>query len=127
LTTALVVSNCMTEVLVDGMRAMFPPWDVRGAMIPTAREWLTTKPNEQFRAFLANTDVLVTSDPDDPMFEMLPDTATRINFPGFSFWGLQPDSFYVTGPEPASAVKAGTMQSRIAVTAFVLGRSRQEA
>jgi polysaccharide biosynthesis acetyltransferase WcbI-like protein len=127
LTNALVVSNCVTGVLTDGLRALFPSWDARGVVIPTAREWLTTNPNEKFQEFLARTDVLITSSPDDPMFETLPKAATRINFPGFSFWGLQPDSFYVTGPAPMSAAKAGTLQSRIAVTAFLLGKSQQEA
>ena len=127
MTNALVVSNCVTEVLTEGLRALFPSWDARGVVIPTAREWLTTNPNEKFQAFLASTDVLITSSPDDPMFETLPSTATRIDFPGFSFWGLQPDSFYVTGPEPLSAAKAGVLQSRIAVSAFLLGRTPREA
>jgi hypothetical protein len=127
LTNALVVSNCVTEVLTDGVRSLFPSWDARGVVIPTAQEWLTTNPNEKFKEFLANTDVLITSSPQDPMFETLPSTATRIDFPGFSFWGQQPDSFYPEGPQPVSAAKAGTMQSRIAMTAFLLGKSRHEA
>lgn len=127
MTKALVVTNCVTGVLVDGLKTLFPSWDVRGAMTSTAREWITDQPNAAFQAFLADTSVLLTSVPGDPMFATLPARATTIDLPGFSFWGLQPDSFYVTGPEPASAAKAGTMQSRIAVTAFLLGWSWQDA
>jgi hypothetical protein len=109
------------------LRILFPSSDARGVMTPTARAWVTSEPNEQFQAFLATTDLLVTSTPDDPLFQTLPASAIKILVPQFSFWGLHPDSFDPHGLQPPSVLKGGSMQSRIAIVAFLMGKPWQEA
>jgi hypothetical protein len=123
----LVVTNCVTGAFVDALRALFPTADARGAMTPTARTWMTSEPNDLFKRFLASTNLLVTSAPDDPIFETLPESAIKVFVPHFSFWGLHPDSFDPYGPQPPSVLKGASLQSRIAMTAFLMGKPWQEA
>jgi hypothetical protein len=103
--------------------------------MPVARKWMTVEPNEpyqaflarRFQAFLASTDLLITSLPNDPIFDTLPTAAIRICTPPFSFWGQHPDSFDPLGPQIPSVLKDCHLQSRITLTAFIMGKPWKEA
>jgi len=65
---ALVVTNCATAAYTSGLRALFPAWEVKGAQLDTARNWVGEEPNPSFIEFLSSADLLLTAMPDEPMF-----------------------------------------------------------
>jgi hypothetical protein len=65
---ALVVTNCATAAYTSGLRALFPAWEVKGAELNTARDWVGGEPNPSFIEFLSSADLLLTAMPDEPMF-----------------------------------------------------------
>ena len=91
-----------------------------------ARKWIKDEPNTAFREFLEGVQVVVTGFPDDPVLHSSPAAADKIIIPQFRFKGLHPDSFHLVGG-PGSVLGAGTLYSRLAVTAFLLGKSEQAA
>lgn len=122
---ALVVTNCATAAYTSGLRALFPAWEVKGAELSTARNWIGGEPNRPFIEFLASADLLLTAMPDEPMFA---GKATLV-VPAFSFRAYHPDSFHLGCGDVAipSVLKSGNLHSRIAATAFLLGMSRNHA
>lgn len=117
----LVVSNCAMPAYVQGLRALFPEWDIKGVLITMALEWLQNKSNDLFLDWLKDVDYYIGLD-DDNLFSQLPtnERMTRIYIPSFLFSGYHPDSFHLHAGVK-SVLKAGNLHSRIAVTAFVMG------
>ena len=56
---ALVVTNCATAAYASGLQALFPGWEVKGANLDVAQKWLGQEPNESFRSFLSDANLLV--------------------------------------------------------------------
>jgi hypothetical protein len=122
---ALVVTNCATAAYTSGLRALFPDWEVKGAELNTARNWVGGEPNPSFIEFLASTDLVLTAMPDEPMFA----GNAKLVVPAFHFRAYHPDSFHLSCGDVAiqSVLKSGNLHSRIAATAFLLGMSRNDA
>ena len=122
---ALVVTNCATAAYTSGLRALFPAWEVKGAELNTARNWVGGEPNPSFIEFLSSADLLLTAMPDEPMFA----GKAKLVVPAFYFRAYHPDSFHLACGDVAiqSVLKSGNLHSRIAATAFLLGMSRNDA
>lgn len=119
---ALVVSNCATATYAEGLKVLFPDWEVRGAMIDLAEKWLTADPPHQaFAGYLKVCDLYVGL-PLGPAWhigQLLPEETRRVIIPGFAFLGLQPDCLHLNGFE--SVLGGGNLYSRIVVASYVAG------
>ncbi|HEY1612203.1 MAG TPA: WcbI family polysaccharide biosynthesis putative acetyltransferase [Rhizomicrobium sp.] len=136
----LVVTNCATAAYTEGLRALFPEWDVKGADLAATRKFIRER-NQAFLDHMASSAMLVASLPDDPMFDTFAADGTKLFIPNFLFRAYHPDSFYLhTGGAASHAMDDGTdtptareggrrqarLHSRITVTAFLLGMSAEE-
>jgi Polysaccharide biosynthesis enzyme WcbI len=120
LVKAIVVSNCATSAYVGGLKAIFPDWEVRGAMSDLAEKWLTEPLNAGFVKYLEECDFLVGVPAEGARYgQLLPEKARRVTVPQFWFYGLQPDCFHLSGF--TSVLGAGNLYSRIVVAAFQAG------
>lgn len=124
----LVVTNCATAAYTSGLRALFPEWEVKGAEIATAVRFISER-KPDFLNYMSSAGLLVTSMPDDPMFENFPPDSTKLVIPNFIFRACHPDSLYLGNRgQPARSIFAGTsLHSRLVVTAFILGVPAAEA
>jgi hypothetical protein len=118
---ALVVSNCATSAYVGGLKNLFPDWEVRGVLQSLAEEWATpTCPNLSFVEYARNCDLHIGLPSAGTRYsQLLPERAQFVAIPHFSFRGLQPDCFHLTGF--SSVLRAGNLYSRIVVASFKAG------
>jgi hypothetical protein len=119
---ALVISNCATSAYILGLKALFPEWEVRGAMSNVADQWvLQDPPKTEFIEYLQNCDLYVGSSPEGSRYgRHLSDHSRKLLIPHFDFRGLQPDSFHLPGFESVLG-RGGSLFSQIVVTSFVSG------
>lgn len=125
---ALVITNCATAAYTSGLRILFPEWEVKGANLDVAQEWLGTEPNESFCTFLDHAELLVLGSENECEFEEHSRDKDVLSIPYFHFQGLHPDCFHLGVGDAAvpSVLKAGNLHSRIVVAAFVLGLSERD-
>jgi hypothetical protein len=118
---ALVVSNCATSAYVGGLKNLFPDWEVRGVLQSLAEEWATqTCPNLSFVEYARNCDLHIGLPSAGTRYsQLLPERTQFVPIPHFSFRGLQPDCFHLTGF--SSVLRAGNLYSRIVVASFKAG------
>ena len=118
---ALVVSNCATSAYVLGLKALFPEWEVRGAMSNLADQWVSLHPPKtEFIEYLQNCDLYVGIPTEGTRYgRYLSDHSRKVLIPHFDFRGLQPDAFHLFGFE--SVLKGGSLFSKIVVTSFAAG------
>ncbi|SMX40999.1 WcbI family polysaccharide biosynthesis putative acetyltransferase [Maliponia aquimaris] len=121
----LVVSNCNVNAHHAFLKHFFPAWDLRTAGITQAQQWLA-EGHETFLDFLGELDLCLGL----PAFfeDTAPDRfrpgATLIPVPGFVYMGTRPDCFWLPGVK--SPLGGGILHSRIAVSAFCMGKSLKE-
>lgn len=122
---ALVVTNCATAAFTTGLRVLFPQWEVKGANLDVALRWLKDEPNEAFRGFLSEADLLLLGKENESAFTEYARGKEVLSIPYFYFRGFHPDSFHLgvgDGIVP-SVLGTGNLHARIAVSAYVLGLS----
>ena len=120
---ALVVTNCATAAYTSALRALFPEWEVKGANLDVAQKWLGEEPNERFRGFLRDANLLVLGSENEAAFAEYALGKNVLSIPYFYFRAYHPDSFHlgVGGSMVPSVLQTGNLHSRIAVASFVLG------
>jgi hypothetical protein len=125
---ALVITNCATAAYTSGLRALFPDWEVKGANLDVARKWLTEEPNEAFRGFLCESELLLLGSENESALAEFASGKEVLSVPYFYFRGYHPDSFHLGIGETTvpSVLQSGNLHSRLAVAAFVLGLSQEE-
>jgi|SRR5579871_347797 len=125
---ALVVSNCATAAYASGLQAVFPQWEVKGANLDVAEKWLSKEPNEAFRTFLRECDLLLLGSENEATFAEHMRGKEVLLVPYFYFRGLHPDSFHLGIGERAvpSVLKTGNLHSRLVAAAFLLGLTHEK-
>ncbi len=124
----LVVSNCVTGTFVQTIRAIFPAWDVRGAGVQEAADWLQDNSKPAFTDYAAHCDLYLGWDPaGHPIDLTLNPRADRIVIPSIHFRGLHPDIASVPGLwGPFSTSHNNDQVSLIMVAAKYLGYSADQ-
>lgn len=119
---ALVVHDCVTAGYTRALQAWFPDWEVRGAVLGTARAWLAGREAKPaFLDYLRRCELLVGPVRPEPLLDpLLPAAALRLRIPHFLCRGLHPDCFQLKGCE--SPLGPGlSLQSQIVFAAFRAG------
>ena len=125
---ALVITNCATAAYTSGLRALFPAWEVKGANLEVAQRWLDAEPNEAFRTFLNESNLLLLGSENEAEFAAFAQGKDVLSIPYFYFRAFHPDAFHLgigNGTVP-SVLQTGNLHSRIAVAGFVLGLSQEQ-
>lgn len=119
-----ILSNCSSRAYLNYLKACYPDWDIRSAVMPQAASWVK-EGHEAFLSFLAELDVFVGLTDREPVRSHISKNATIVDLPSFDFFGLQPDCVWLQGI--TSPTDMGVIHSRIGASAWATGKSVSEA
>ena len=121
----LVIGGCTTRAQVSYLQLAFPGWDVRGAVLDQATEWVAQK-HEKFLGFVAELDLFFGFVDHRPALrDLVPARAQKLCVPSFDWSGYHPDTVWLHGI--TSPMEIGVIHSRLAVSAWLSGLSQAEA
>lgn len=120
----LVVSNCATRAYVEFFHKCFPKWETRGALSSQVDEWVENE-NTDFLSYVESTDIFVGLIKNKSLSSVMPENSLKVFIPPFVFFGYFPDSIFLHGI--TSPLERGVIHSRIAASAYIAGKSEQDA